>query len=113
MTAGSSMQAMILTGPLHFSQVSISIEIEPMLAEKMKRWRREVEEEGRKIGFDKGHKQGREEGEATLFKRLLELKFGPISDDIKTKIETADAKTLLLWGERILFAESLDQIFID
>ena len=43
--------------------------------------------------------------------RLLRLKFGEIPDDIRLRIETADADTLLTWSERILTAERIDDIF--
>ena len=43
--------------------------------------------------------------------RLLELKFGAIPEQDRRRIETADTKKLLLWSERVLSAESLEEVF--
>ena len=42
---------------------------------------------------------------------LLRLKFGEIPDDIRLRIEAAEADTLLTWSERILTAERMEDIF--
>jgi hypothetical protein len=43
--------------------------------------------------------------------RLIESKFGKPSKNIQQRIEQADSKTLLQWSERILRAQSLDDIW--
>ena len=80
-------------------------EIETMLAESIDRWNREIREEGRQ--------EGRQEGEARLLLRLLRLKFGPLDPEIEERVRSADADRLLEWGERVLTAESLHDIFRD
>lgn len=67
--------------------------------------------EGEHIGHAKGRVAGRAEGEATLLLRLLDRRFGPLPDSVKQRISATDADTLLRWGERLLDAKSLEDIF--
>jgi len=60
-----------------------------------------------------GVKKGRVEGEACLLFRILERRFGPLSTETKLRIATTDADTLLVYGERVLDAKNLDDIFAD
>jgi hypothetical protein len=76
-------------------------ELENMLAESIDRWNREIREEGR------------QEGEARMVLRLLRLKFGPLESGIEDRVRSADADRLLEWGERVLTAKSLQDIFKD
>lgn len=62
-------------------------------------------------GRSEGHREGRTEGEAALLLRQLERRFGNLSDDTKRRINSADAETLLTWGERILDANTLEDIW--
>ena len=68
---------------------------------------------GIKQGIENGVRKGREEGEAALLLRILERRFGPLSIDVKQRIASTDAETLLTYGERVLDAASLDDIFAD
>ena len=43
--------------------------------------------------------------------RLLERRFGKVPKAYQTHIATADADTLLLWSERVLFAQRLADVF--
>ena len=72
-----------------------------MLAESIDRWNREIREEGR------------QEGEARLVLRLLRLKFGPLETELEDRVRSADADRLLEWGERVLTAKSLQEVFQD
>jgi hypothetical protein len=42
---------------------------------------------------------------------LLERRFGPLDDAIRQQVKIADAEILLLWGERILTAQTIDEVF--
>ena len=42
--------------------------------------------------------------------RLLTLKFGPLPEPVRTRIESADADTLLRWSERVLTADQLEDV---
>lgn len=74
-----------------------------MLAERVKDWSRAWKQEARE--------EGRQEGESTLVLRLLELRFGPLAEADRVKVRLADADTLLVWGERILTAPKLADVF--
>ncbi len=67
--------------------------------------------------FNEGHLEGRMEGqvegEATLLMRLLERRFGPLSTALKQRIASTDAETLLTYGDRVLDAKTLDDVFGD
>jgi hypothetical protein len=39
------------------------------------------------------------------------LKFGPLEPEIEDRVRSADADRLLEWGERVLTAKSLQDIF--
>ncbi len=88
-----------------------------MLEERVREWSRNLRQEGQQRGMEKGLKQGlkkgRQEGEANLLLRQLERKFGPLDPKTKARIRKAKAERLLEWGERILTAERLDQVFGD
>ena len=55
--------------------------------------------------------EGRVEGEAALLLRQLERKFPPLPESARQRIATADAETLLVWGEQILDASSLEDVW--
>jgi predicted transposase YdaD len=62
-------------------------------------------------GEIQGQAKGRVEGEAALLLRQLERRFGPLPESARLRVATADAETLLAWGERILDAESLEDVW--
>ena len=74
-------------------------EVRTMLAETVKelhrQWKREGLEEGRK------------EGQVNLLLKQLELKFGLLSDKVRSRIHDADDEKFSIWGERILTAQTL------
>ena len=74
-----------------------------MLRETVQEWTQQWLEEGRQ--------QGRQEGEAQLLTRMLERRFGPLSAADQARIQHADAEELLEWGERLLTARTLPEVF--
>ena len=54
--------------------------------------------------------EGRQQGEARVLLRLITLKFGPPSEAVREQIATADPETLLRWSERILTAQTIDEV---
>ena len=72
--------------------------------------RQEGREEGREAGREEGLEAGRQQGEALVLLRLITLKFGPPSEPVREQIATADSETLLRWSERILTAQTLDEV---
>ena len=77
--------------------------------------RAESKAEGEAVGVAKGKAEGETIGTAkgrriTLAK-LLQLKFGALSDDVRARLDAADDAALDLWTERVLFATTLKQLF--
>lgn len=58
-------------------------EVQSMLAERITEWTEDWK------------RQGRQEGEAALLQRQLELRFGPLDETSRARIRRADAETLL------------------
>ncbi len=48
--------------------------------------------------------------EAATRCHMIERKFGPPSESVRTRIASADPETLLAWSERILTADSVDAV---
>ena len=55
--------------------------------------------------------EGRVEGEAAMLLRLLERKFHPLPESARQRVASADAETLLVWGERVLDAKNLEEVW--
>lgn len=55
--------------------------------------------------------QGRRQGKSELLLRQAERKFGPLAGRDRARIELADADRLLRWGERLVAAGSLEEVF--
>jgi predicted transposase YdaD len=73
--------------------------------------RREGRLEGILEGKLEGKLEGRQEGERLFLIKLLGKRFGPIPDWVQPKLEKADIEQLECWGERILEAQSLADVF--
>ena len=71
-------------------------------------------EEGRKEGLKEGEqaglKQGLQRGEARILTAQLRLRFGDLPAAVQQRIEAADADTLLRWSERVLTAQTLEEV---
>ncbi len=118
-----------------FDEIHDLQEVYSMLSERVKDWTKDwkqqgIEEgkqigiqegkrigiqEGKQIGIREGRQEGRQEGrlegEVEFFLRLLERKFGPADEITQTRIKSADSQTLLRWGERILVAQTIEEVF--
>ncbi len=58
-----------------------------------------------------GIEKGKLEGEAAVLLRLMERKYGPEALAAhRERVEQADAATLLEWAERVLTAETIDEV---
>ena len=60
--------------------------------------------------IEQGVEKGRQQGGANVLLHLIERKFGPPSESVRTRIASADPETLLAWSERILTADSVDAV---
>ncbi len=63
-------------------------------------------------GREEGRQEGREEGELLLLKRQLASKFGKVPTHYTAKLQKANADELLIMGERILAARTIEDVFI-
>ncbi|HKH49838.1 MAG TPA: transposase [Thermoanaerobaculia bacterium] len=54
---------------------------------------------------------GRRKGGAELLLRQAERKFGPLGHHDRLRIELAPHERLLDWGERLVVARSLEEVF--
>jgi len=88
-------------------EVAELTEVKAVLAERVEEWLKRSREKGREEGVIKG----RIEGRAELLTRLLERKFGPLPEELRGRLAEADADQLLRWGERVLTAERLEDVF--
>ena len=64
-----------------------------------------------RLGRKEGRKEGRQEGLATMLVGQLTLKFGPLDETQRQRIQMADPDTLLEWSTRVLNAATLNDIF--
>jgi hypothetical protein len=97
-----------------FPELTDLREVKTMLAERVQEWTREWLEQGRQEGREQGRQEGRQEGllvgERTVLTRQLEKKFGPLTDHHRQRLQAADAETLLVWSERLLAADTIDDV---
>jgi hypothetical protein len=54
--------------------------------------------------------EGRAEGRGQLLLKLLTLKFGIVGPEVASRVQTADAATIDRWAERVLVAQTLDDV---
>ena len=66
---------------------------------------------GMKAGMQAGKQEGKQEGEVLFLKKLLTKRFGSLPDAVIAKLERADTAQLELWGERMLDAKALGEVF--
>ena len=92
-----------------------------MLAERVKQWPqqwkneglREGLEQGLERGLERGIEQGRQLGLYRALKVQLEQKFGPLSPSQEARLDGASEGRLLVWLQRLLTADSVDQVLAD
>lgn len=78
---------------------------ETMLADTIDRWNRELRE--------KSLQEGLRKGEARILLRQLRLKLGSVDPAVEARVLAADSDQILAWSERVLTAESLEDVFGD
>lgn len=78
-------------------------EDQAMLAERVKEWEAELLLQGRQ--------EGRQEGELALLRRQLRKRFGELPPWVSGRIAVAQPEQIECWGERLLEARSLDDVF--
>ncbi len=85
-------------------------EVDTMLAETVKGWKKEGEiqgiEKGRQEGELHGIEKGRQQEAAKLFLLLLDSKFGSVSQELQAKIRQASPEEIEKWTKQIFQAET-------
>jgi hypothetical protein len=84
-------------------------EKQAMLSERFDEWEDQFRREGRQEGM----REGRKDGEATLLTLQLRKRFGELPESVRTRVSEARPEELEHWGERLLEASSLDDVFIE
>ncbi len=74
-------------------------ELKMSLAERFDEWAKEHEQ------------KGVEKGEALLLQRLLVRRFGALPNEVVNQIASATSEQIETWGDRVLDAATLDEIF--
>ncbi|MCI5180313.1 MAG: hypothetical protein D3911_13510, partial [Candidatus Electrothrix sp. AW3_4] len=82
----------------------------PEEEKKMKGFAERYREEGMQKGIQKGLLKGIQETEVSVLVMQLQSKFGDLPEGIRTRIENADSDTLLCWLDRVLTADSIDEV---
>lgn len=60
---------------------------------------------------NEGRKEGRAEGQRSMLAKLLQLKFGPLDEASKERLDGASPAQLGAWAKRVLTASSLKEIW--
>ena len=84
-----------------------------MMKDQSRSWEHQWLQQGLKQGLQRGVQQGKREGEALLLERLLSRRFGPLSNDVKERLQTASATQLETWALNFVDATELEQVFAD
>jgi hypothetical protein len=69
-----------------------------------------LEARGWKKGREAGREEGREEGRASLLLRMLEHRFGRLSEQVREKVLEASPRRVDAWALRLLSASSLAEV---
>ncbi|MEO5334860.1 MAG: hypothetical protein H7839_22845 [Magnetococcus sp. YQC-5] len=64
-----------------------------------------------RIGEERGEERGRKEEAAAMLIELLACKFGQVADSVTEKVTGADRELIGKWSKKLLFANSLDDVF--
>ena len=84
-----------------------------MLETNIDRWEAQAIARGIQQGMQQGVQQGMQLGEALLLQRQLTRRFGELSAAQQAKLAAATPAQLEIWGDRVLDAASLDEVFGD
>jgi hypothetical protein len=72
--------------------------------------RQQVEDAQQKLR-DEGKREGERNGERRVVLRQLRIRFGELPPATLARVEAANPPVLEVWEERLLTAQSLDEVF--
>ena len=101
--------------PLALPKVRDLKELKMTLAERFDTWAQQHEQrgilKGIQEGIEQGIERGIEKGEALLLQRQLTRRFGTLPNEVIVQIAGATSAQLERWGDRVLDAHTLDEVF--
>ena len=71
-----------------------------------------IERMGLERGMEQGLQQGLQQGAATVLRRLLTRRFGPLPAWAEERLAQASPQELERWADRVLEAQQLDEVFV-
>jgi hypothetical protein len=77
-----------------------------MLQKKAEDWDDDVDEIQ-----ENGEEYDRRDGAARFLVQMLEMKFGPMDDESRARLDAADFQQILVWSDRMLDAGTLAEMF--
>ncbi|QEP43627.1 DUF4351 domain-containing protein [Ectothiorhodospiraceae bacterium BW-2] len=89
-------------------------EVQSMLAERMTQLTEEWKQQGVQLGVQLGEKQGVQKGERKILERQIIRRFGfnALSNELRQKLASATIEELEQWGDNILDAQTLEEVFL-
>ena len=69
-------------------------------------------ERGRQEGLQQGRQEGLQQGEATVLRRLLTRRLGPLPLWADERVAQASPQELERWADRVLEVQQLDEVFV-
>ncbi|UXC36131.1 DUF4351 domain-containing protein [Cupriavidus gilardii] len=92
---------------LDFTNVHNLMEAEMSLSTNIARWKANYRLEG----LQEGRQEGLQQGQAMMLRNMLAKRFGPLPAELETRLNGASAEQLQAWGERLLSAQHLADVF--
>ncbi len=80
---------------------------EALMSTVAEAWVREAKAEGRV----EGRAEGRAEGKAETLIRLLQRRFGPVTESVRARVAVGSAAEIDAWFDALLDAQSLTEVF--
>lgn len=68
-------------------------------------------QEGIHKGRERGLQEGLHKGHANVLLKLLQRRFSTVNPQVEARVRKADLDALERWTDRILFADSIDDVF--
>ncbi len=87
------------------------VEVHKIEEERRMRYVTSIERLAKEEGREEGREEGLEQGKLAVLKRLLTRRFGALPGQILALLEKASPVELERWIDRVLDAESLDEVF--
>ncbi|HAI33504.1 MAG TPA: transposase [Alcanivorax sp.] len=82
-----------------------------MITNRFEEWKERQRLVGVRQGVEQGIEQGRLDGERALVLRLIQRRFGEVPPSVHKRLQSARQHQLETWADRVLDADSLDDIF--